>query len=107
MARGIKVTSQPREILRAIPGLKFVEMKEPARCCGAGGSFSLANYELSRKINDRKINDIASTDADLVTTSCGSCRMHLSDGLIQNGLDSEPLHVIQLLDRAYQAGQKK
>lgn len=106
MARGIKVTRQPRELLQAIPGLRFVEMKEPARCCGAGGSFSLANYELSRKINDRKIADIASTGADLVATSCGSCRMHICDGLIQNGCTSDALHVVQLLDQAYQAGKK-
>ncbi len=106
MARGIKVTRQPRELLQAIPGLRLVEMKEPARCCGAGGSFSLANYELSRKINDRKIADIVSTGADLVATSCGSCRMHICDGLIQNGQASDALHVVQLLDQAYQAGKK-
>lgn len=106
MARGIKVTKQPREILNAIPGVKFAEMKEPARCCGAGGSFSLANYELSRKINDRKIADIASTNADIVATSCGSCRMHITDGLIQNGLKPDSLHVIQLLDQSYLAGKK-
>ncbi len=106
MARGIKVTKQPREILQAIPGVTFAEMKEPARCCGAGGSFSLANYELSRKINDRKVADIASTKADIVATSCGSCRMHITDGLIQNGMTQDSLHVIQLLDQSYRAGAK-
>ncbi|MEN6413287.1 MAG: (Fe-S)-binding protein [Veillonellales bacterium] len=107
MVRGIKVTQQPREIVNAIPGIKFVEMKEPARCCGSGGSFSLANYELSRKINDRKVADIASTHADIVATSCGSCRMHITDGLVQNHQDNtQVVHVIQLLDKAYQAGKK-
>lgn len=105
MARGIEVTAQPRAIVAAIPGVKFVEMKEPARCCGAGGSFSLAHYDVSRKINDRKIADIASTAADTVVTSCGSCRMHIVDGLVQNGRDQECLHVVQLLDKAYEAGK--
>ncbi|CQR72294.1 Lactate utilization protein A [Sporomusa ovata DSM 2662] len=107
MARGLKVIRQPREILKAIPGLKIVEMKEPARCCGAGGSFSLANYEISRKINDRKIADIRSTNADTVATSCGSCRMHITDGLVQNSMQQECFHVVQLLDKAYQAGTDK
>ena len=107
MARGIKVTSQPREVLKTIPGLTLIEMKDPARCCGAGGSFSLAHYELSRQINDRKIADIASTGAELVVTSCGSCRMHLVDGLVHNNLNQDVKHTIQLLDMAYQAGQKK
>lgn len=107
MVRGIKVTKQPRDILKAIPGIKFVEMKEPARCCGSGGSFSLANYEISRKINDKKIADIASTKADIVATSCGTCRMHITDGLVQNNINADALHVIQLLDKAYQAGKRK
>jgi glycolate oxidase iron-sulfur subunit len=107
MARGLKITKQPREILQAIPGLKLMEMKEPARCCGAGGSFSLAHYDISRKINDRKIADIKSTNTDIVATSCGSCRMHITDGLEQNNMKQDCLHVIQLLDKAYQAGAGK
>ena len=105
MARGIKVTTQPRDVLAAIPGVRFVEMKEPARCCGAGGSFSLAHYDISRKINDRKIADIASTAADIVATSCGSCRMHIVDGLVQNGKHQDCVHVVQLLEKAYKAGK--
>lgn len=105
MARGIGVTRQPREVLKAIPGLKLVEMKEPARCCGAGGSFSLAHYDLARKINDRKIEDIASTGAATVATGCGLCRMHITDGLVQNHRTENVLHTIQLLARSYQAGK--
>ncbi len=101
MVRGVKVTKQPREILSAIPGITFVEMKDADRCCGSGGSFSLANYELSRKINDKKINNIKNTEANIVATSCGTCRMHLLDGLIQNKVNCDVKHVIQLLDQSY------
>lgn len=107
MVRGLKITQQPRAILKAIPGVKFVEMKDPGRCCGSGGSFSLANYDLSRQVNDKKIADIKGTGAEIVATSCGSCRMHLTDGLVQNHLDqTNAVHVIQLLDKSYQAGKK-
>ena len=105
MARGIKVTRQPREILAAIPGLTFIEMKDADRCCGSGGSFSLANYPLSRKINDRKVKNIADSSAEVVATSCGTCRMHLTDGLAQNNVDASVVHVIQLLDASYRAGE--
>lgn len=107
MARGISVTAQPREIIKAIPGVKFVEMKEPARCCGAGGSFSLAHYDVARKINDRKLADIGTTGADVVATSCGMCRMHITDGLVQSGRKEDVFHTVQLLDRAYKAGKKE
>lgn len=105
MVRGMKVTKQPREILKAIPGLKFVEMKHADRCCGSGGSFSLANYELSRQINDKKVANIKATGAGIVSTSCGTCRMHLMDGLIQNKVEADVVHVIQLLDKSYKAGK--
>ena len=105
MARGIKVTAQPRDILKAIPGLKLVEMKNPDRCCGSGGSFSLAHYDVACKINDRKIADIASTKADVVATSCPSCRMHITDGLVRNQMNQDTLHVVQFLDQAYQKGR--
>jgi glycolate oxidase iron-sulfur subunit len=103
MARGIKVTQQPREILKAIPGVKFVEMKDADRCCGSGGSFSLANYQLSRQINDKKVENIKATAANVVATSCGTCRMHLTDGLVQNRVPADVVHVIQLLDKSYRA----
>jgi len=104
MARGLGITEQPRAILKAIPGLTFVEMKEADRCCGSGGSFSLTHYQLSRQINDKKINNIKATQANMVATSCGTCRMQINDGLVQNKLDVNAVHVVQLLDQAYQAG---
>lgn len=106
MVRGMKVTKQPREILKAIPGLNFVEMKHADRCCGSGGSFSLANYELSRQINDKKVTNIKATGASVVATSCGTCRMHLTDGVVQNKVDADVFHVVQLLSRSYQAGNR-
>ncbi len=107
MARGIHVTDQPRNILTVIPDLKLVEMKEPARCCGAGGSFCMVYYELSQRINDRKIKDINSTGADIVATGCGSCRMHITDGIVRNHMQQNVVHTIQLLDLAYKNGLMK
>jgi len=40
-----------------------------------------------------------------VATSCGTCRMHLADGLEQNKVYIEAVHVIQLLDQSYKAGE--
>jgi glycolate oxidase iron-sulfur subunit len=105
MSRGIKVTAQPRAILKSIPGLNFKEMSDPSRCCGAGGSFCVAHYDVSKKINQRKLADIASTGATDVATSCGMCRMHITDGLVQQNMNQEVHHVVQWLDKSYQAGQ--
>jgi glycolate oxidase iron-sulfur subunit len=95
------VRRQPRQLLAAVPGLDFREMKAPARCCGAAGSFSLSHYELSRKINDHKVDDIAASGAEIVATGCPMCMMHIRDGLNQRGMGGEVLHTAELLARAY------
>lgn len=105
MVRGIKVTAQPREILKSIPGINFVEMKEHDRCCGSGGSFCLAHYELSRQINDKKCANIQATKADIVCASCPSCRMHITDGIVQNKMPQVAYHPIQLLAESYRLGK--
>lgn len=106
MVRGIKVTKQPRDILKSIPGVQFIEMNEADRCCGSGGSFSLAHYELSRQINDRKCENIRKTNADYVTASCPSCRMHITDGIIQNKMPQVVYHPIQVLAESYRNYKK-
>lgn len=106
MVRGIKVTEQPRRILQSIPGVKFVEMKEHDRCCGSGGSFCMSHYELSRQINDRKCKNIEATHADYVCASCPSCRMHITDGIVQNHLPQVAYHPVQLLAEAYRKGRE-
>lgn len=104
-ARGMGVTKQVRQLLSVIPGVEISEMKEPGRCCGSGGSFNLAYYDISRGINDHKVADIASTGAELVVAGCGSCRMHLIDGLVQNGKTQNVMHTVELLAQAYAAKQ--
>jgi len=47
LSRGQGISEDPREVLRSIPWVEFVEMRDADRCCGAGGSFSLSHYELS------------------------------------------------------------
>ena len=105
MVRGLKVTEQPRQVLKSIPGLNFVEMKEHDRCCGSGGSFCMSHYELSRQINDRKCQNIEATHADYVCASCPSCRMHITDGIVQNHLPQVAYHPVQLLAEAYRKGK--
>lgn len=101
LTRGQGVKEQPRQLLKQIPGLELKEMAKPGQCCGMAGSFSLSHYQLSRKINQRKIDDIASSNADTVVTGCPGCVMHMRDGIHQNNLAVEVLHISQLLLEAY------
>ena len=100
LARGLGVTRQPRALLESIPGVRLSEMREPSRCCGGAGSFSLTHQELSLAIGARKAADIIATGAEVVATGCPGCRMQLADVLAQAG-DSRPVvHAVELLAAA-------
>lgn len=107
LVRGMNVSVEPRKILRAIPNLEYVEMADANRCCGAGGSFSASYYELSRKINDKKLDNAEGTGTDYIVTGCSSCRMHITDGLSQRGSSMKVLHTAEVIDMAYAAGRKE
>ena len=94
------VTSQPRQILKSLPGVTLVEMRDPQRCCGGGGSFSFYNYDLSKQISRRKVEDIEATQASVVVTGCPGCMLQLKDQLGQKGSAVEVKHLIQLVDEA-------
>lgn len=105
LVRGMKVKEQPRQLIQSIKDLTFQEMNKPDTCCGAAGSFSLYHYDLSTKINDKKIEDIKGTEAEYLVTGCGACRMHLADGLNRQNVPMKVIHTAELLDMAYQAAE--
>lgn len=107
LVRGMNVSAEPRHIFKSIPGLEYVEMKDANRCCGAGGSFSAVYYELSRRINDKKLDNAEATGMDYLVTGCSSCRMHITDGLTQRNSPVKVLHTAEVINMAYEAGRKE
>ncbi len=103
LRRKMKIHREPRQLLKSLPGVEFIEMKQPNRCCGMAGSFNLMYYDLSQKIVQRKVEDIESTRADVVTTSCTGCMIQLKDGLHKNGLGTGVVHLVEVLERGLNA----
>ncbi|WP_088189526.1 (Fe-S)-binding protein [Desulfosporosinus sp. FKA] len=104
--RGQGINKEPREILKSIPGVELIEMKEPGRCCGMAGSFSLVHPDLSVKISDRKIADISQTQTNTVATGCPACRLQLQSGVENAGIQEQVMHTVQILAESYRAGKK-
>lgn len=95
LKKTLNVHSQPRDLLRRIPGYEFVEMEEADRCCGMGGSFGMQHYDLSKKVAQRKLDHIRRTGADVVGTACPACMLQLIDLLSRNRMNIRVLHVVQ------------
>jgi glycolate oxidase iron-sulfur subunit len=98
LGRYLGVKEPPRYILKSIPEIKYIEMPEADRCCGMAGGFSLYFYELSRKIADKKAENIASTKADIVVTDCPGCQIQLIDSVTRRGLPQQVRHIMEILE---------
>ena len=101
LRRGQGVWKQPRELLRMIDGVEFIELPEADWCCGSAGSQLITHYKTSLKVLDRKIDDIKGTRAEYIASGCPGCQMQLNVGIRQRGLNVQVVHPIELLDRAY------
>jgi glycolate oxidase iron-sulfur subunit len=98
--RGQNVSAEPRQILKNLPGVEFVEMRDAQKCCGGGGSFSFYNYDLSKQIGRPKVENIEASGADWVVTGCPGCMLQLKDQLGQKNSPVQVKHLIQLVDEA-------
>ncbi len=102
-----RITEAPRQILSSIPGLKLVELGEPAICCGSAGTYSITQREMSARLGKRKAHNVIATGAEIVATGNPGCAMQLDFALrqIANDESGEPTtkvrYVVDLLDAAY------
>jgi glycolate oxidase iron-sulfur subunit len=98
-----RVAKAPRTILQAIPGLELREMAAPDRCCGSAGIYSFVQRDMSARLLDNKIADIAATGASTIATANPGCMLQLEAGARHHGYPARVVHVIELLDEAMQA----
>lgn len=96
---GLGITRQPRRLLQACGGGRFVEMDGADRCCGFGGLVSLEHYRLCAAVTDEKL-DHANLGAGTLATACPGCMAALTDGANRLGLPMAVRHVIELVDEA-------
>lgn len=103
LCHGQKITRQPRALLQLIPGLRLVELLESAWCCGSAGIYNITQPEMSRKLLERKLANVARTGALIVASANPGCTVQLEAGARQAGVDLEIVHPITLLARAYRS----
>lgn len=106
LAHGQKVTAQPRQILRAIPGLKLVELTESSWCCGSAGIYNLTQPEMAEQLLERKLRHIRSTGATIVATGNPGCLLQLVNGAKKRGMRLRIAHPVSLLAEAYRNSEE-
>lgn len=103
LGRGARVFDAPREVLRSIPGVTFVEMernREACRCCGGGGNLEMIDADLSSRIAKEKIQDVLDTGAQAVVSACQQCVRTMTTYVRRNKVPLEVMDIAQLVRRA-------
>jgi Fe-S oxidoreductase len=83
LGRAFQIFEEPREILRAIPGLEFVEMARnrlQARCCGGGGGVLANNPDMAVEMAAERVRDALAVGAEIIVSGCAACKDNLKKG---------------------------
>jgi glycolate oxidase iron-sulfur subunit len=98
LAHAQGVRSQPRELLRGIPGLELREIADPEICCGSAGIYNLLHPEPAGELGDRKARNVLATGAELLVTANPGCLMQVAASLQRLGGRIAMAHTVEVLD---------
>jgi len=107
LSRYEKITKEPRELLKRIPGIEYRELPEADWCCGGAGSYVLLHHDLSMAVLERKMNNIRATGAAIVVTCCPACIIQLRYGARRFDVPVEVVHLSEMLRRAVGAASQR
>jgi len=102
LCHGQGISRQPRELLKRIPGIEYVELPEASWCCGSAGAYNITQPEMAETILKDKVEHIRATGADIIASANPGCMLQLEAGLRRYGVKGTVRHVTELLDAAYQ-----
>jgi glycolate oxidase iron-sulfur subunit len=98
LAHAQGVRSQPRAVLRGIPGLEIREIADPEICCGSAGVWNVLNPEPANELGDRKARDVLATGAELLVTANPGCLMQIAAAVRRGGGRMAVAHTAEVLD---------
>jgi glycolate oxidase iron-sulfur subunit len=100
LAHAQRVRTQPRDLLRRIPGVTLVDLKEADLCCGSAGVYNVMEPEIAAALGRRKAERIRDTGARIVATGNPGCLMQIQRHCRDLGLPLEVVHPVSLLARS-------
>ncbi len=99
LGRYNNIYDQPRQILKAIPGINVVEMErnlDKSFCCGAGGARMWMEEDIGERINFARTRQAIESNADTIAVGCPFCLTMMSDGI----KDHQKVETMQAWDLA-------
>ena len=104
LGRHNSIYEEPREILRAIPGLELIEMdfvKEYGICCGGGGGGVWIERGDGVKVEEIRFAQASALNVDILATACPFCTQQFE--AVLEGIEKKPLEVKDIIELVQEA----
>jgi glycolate oxidase iron-sulfur subunit len=92
------VRRQPREVLRALPGLDLLDIPEAEICCGSAGIYNLVEPGPAEELGERKARNILDTQPEMIATANPGCLLQINASLARLGETIPTVHPVELVD---------
>ena len=102
MLHGQKISIQPRQLLKQIPGVQLREPIDAALCCGSAGVYNILHPHIADELGQQKVENLTNTGAQLIASANIGCFVQISKHLQLQGKVVPVLHPMQLLDYSIQ-----
>jgi glycolate oxidase iron-sulfur subunit len=107
LANAQNVRREPRDLLRAIPGVQLCELPDAHLCCGSAGSYNLDQPEIAASLGEKKAKAVLATGAEILATGNIGCLTQLRAHFVKLGSPLPVRHTIQVLRDAYNSGPRQ
>lgn len=109
MLHGQNISSQPRQLLKKIPGVQVRDPIDAALCCGSAGIYNILQPEIAQELGQQKAQNLIKTGAHVIASANVGCTLQIRNHLpVAQGNPAAQastipvLHPMQLLDAAIQ-----
>ncbi|MFM9059388.1 MAG: (Fe-S)-binding protein [Planctomycetaceae bacterium] len=97
LANAQGVRREPRDLLRAVPGLELLEIADAHLCCGSAGTYNLDQPDVAGSLGLQKARHVVATGADAVVSGNIGCLTQLRLHLGRLGSPIRVRHTLQVL----------
>ena len=97
-----RLRSQPRTLLRQIPGLELIDLPESQVCCGSAGVYNLLEPQTARQLGERKAGLVVRAKAEVLVSGNPGCLLQISKELRRLNQPIQTFHFVELLDASIQ-----
>ncbi len=101
LAHGQGVRIEPRKLLKAVPGLTFVELPESDVCCGSAGTYNITEPRMARRLVERKWRNVHKTGASIVVTGNPGCQTWIGQVAREKNGGVRVMHTLDLLESSF------